>query len=148
MIIETVPCSGGKLDGQRMTRKEIAVALGISRTHVSHSIRAGVFHDRTKPVRRYPINEQMLTLSEVMVLPDAAIVSRESMRKRLGRGIPYNKPTRKDAELREVDARIQRDENPNESRFVRIGDTQVVSSKHKHFCKGMAAFAALGVIRC
>ncbi len=145
MIIEKVACRGGKLDGQAMTRKEIAKALGISRTHVSHSIRCGVFYDRSKPERRYPVNNKMMTLSEVMVLPDAAIISGESMRKRLGRGIPHNKPNRPDAEARE---RLRRDKGASESRFVIIGETEVVSGKHKHFCKGLAAFAAMRVIRC
>ena len=145
---QKVTCSGGKLDGLVMTRSEIVKVLGLSGGYVCRSIIDGIFYDKSKPERQHLVNGDMLTLSEIMVLPDAAIMSREAMRRRLTRGIPYNRPNRRDAEEREIDARRRRDENPSPSRFVIIGDTEVVSSKHKHFCKGLAAFAAMRVIRC
>lgn len=134
-------CKGGQLDGERLTRYQIAEKLGLSHSHVSRLIDSGVFYEKPRRVKRFDVDGKSMTVKEVMALPDAASISEGAMRNRLMRGDAYNRPSVQGDEARERRNKIRE----QQEKLIQVGETQVVSAKHDNFCNHFAAFAAKAV---
>ena len=138
-------CKNGKLKGQRLTRYRISEELGLSHSQVSRCVIEGVFYERARTIKRFPVNGEMMTVREVLSLPDAPIMSLGSMRLRLEAGDDYRKPLREKAEKKEIEVRAIK---AREQKRINDAEGMVVSGRHKYFCIHLAKFAAMRVLRC
>ena len=131
-------CKNGKLKGQRLTRYRISEELGLSHSQVSRCVIEGVFYERARTIKRFPVNGEMMTVREVLSLPDAPIMSLEA-------GDDYRKPLREKAEKKEIEVRAIK---AREQKRINDAEGMVVSGRHKYFCIHLAKFAAMRVLRC